>query len=130
MGFKLKAMAGFSDKLEADYGCGIPSRSINENYLDYLESTYCKETRDICDLIFRGIKPSQIKCDCECEDSKEWEVIESLCGGELKYDDDDEVIEIADIALDCWCNHCGSDIAGIDFKCVNNATFDNRGFSL
>lgn len=131
MAFKFKARAGFDNCLEGDYGCGIPNRDLGLYDLDYIAKEYCKETADICELIFKGMKPSQIKCNCECKETNGWIVNESLQGGELFYEEaDKDFVEYANIALECYCTECGSDVAQIDWICVRNDSFNDSGFTI
>ena len=80
MGFRFRYEAGFIDRLRGDYGCGIPSRILSELDLEYIKGEYCKDTADICECIFKGEKPSELKMDCECGAERNWEVQEYLQG--------------------------------------------------
>ena len=120
MAFKMKYKAGFNDRLEPDYGCGIPSRVLDSSDLGYLKKYYGSETAKICKAIFEGEMPKAISLDCECNDVNNWQIVESLLDGYMDYDNKGNDIEIVSIILEVLCPECDGEFETIDSMEVNN----------
>lgn len=121
MAFKMKYKAG-SNRLEADYGCGVPSRVIAFHNLGYIKEIYGKEAFMICSDIYACEKA--LKLDCVCEDSINWQIIESVVGGYI----DNNNKEIVELRLSVLCPECGTDEATICLANVKNKTYECSEF--
>lgn len=121
MAFKMKYRQD-SNRLEADYGLGVPSRDIEFHDLGYIKDTYGKEAFMICSDIYACEKA--LKLDCQCKDSMNWQIIESVSGGYI----DNNNKEIVELRLGVICPECGSDKATICLANVKNKTYEYSEF--
>lgn len=130
MAFKFKD-ASIINRLDGDYGCGVPSRYLSEADLEYIKREYSKDTADICECIFKGEIPSGIKMDCECGAERDWQISESLQGGHFEYDKKGNISIMADIALEVFCGDCGCDSVKIDsISVINEAYVESKYFHI